>query len=54
MLDQTTVCIFGTDKNQVSQIASNVRRIKPPEPYKGAGIRIVGETIKIKERKGKK
>jgi len=54
VLDQTTVCIFGTDKNQVSQIASNVRRIKPPEPYKGAGIRIVGETIKIKERKGKK
>ena len=53
MLDQTTFCLYGVDKNQVSQIASNIRRIRPPEPYKGTGIRIVGESIKLKERKVK-
>lgn len=53
ILDQTTFCLYGVDKNQVTQIASNIRRIRPPEPYKGAGIRIVGETIKLKERKVK-
>lgn len=51
LLDQTTFCLYGVDKNQVTQIASNIRRIRPPEPYKGAGIRIVGESIKLKERK---
>lgn len=50
VLDQSTFCLYGIDKNQVTQIASNIRRIRPPEPYKGSGIRVVGETIKIKER----
>lgn len=53
VLDQTTFCLYGIDKNQVTQIAANIRRIRPPEPYKGAGIRIVGESIKLKERKVK-
>jgi large subunit ribosomal protein L6 len=53
VLDQTTFCLYGVDKNQVTQVASNIRRIRPPEPYKGAGIRIVGESIKIKDRRVK-
>jgi large subunit ribosomal protein L6 len=51
LLDQSTFCLYGIDKNQVTQVASNIRRIRPPEPYKGAGIRIVGENVRIKERK---
>lgn len=54
VLDATTMCVFGTDKNQVTQIAAKIRKIKPPEPYKGAGIRVVGETLRLKEKKGKK
>ena len=53
VLDQSTFCLYGVDKNQVTQIASNIRRIRPPEPYKGHGIRVVGESVKIKERKMK-
>lgn len=53
VLDQTTFCLYGLDKNQVTQIAANIRRIRKPEPYKGSGIRIVGESIKLKDRKMK-
>jgi large subunit ribosomal protein L6 len=53
VLDQATFALYGIDKNQVTQVASNIRRIRPPEPYKGAGIRIAGESIKLKERRSK-
>ena len=43
--------IKGTDKGQVGQFAANVRAVRPPEPYKGKGIRYVGEQVRRKEGK---
>lgn len=45
------ITISGIDKVRVGQFAANVRKIKPPEPYKGKGIRYAGEYIKIKQGK---
>jgi large subunit ribosomal protein L6 len=50
---QTEIVIKGTDKQQVGQVAAEVRGYKPPEPYKGKGVRYVGETVIIKETKKK-
>ncbi|ODV59203.1 mitochondrial 54S ribosomal protein uL6m [Ascoidea rubescens DSM 1968] len=47
----TTVIIEGIDKQQVKLFAGNLRRIRPPEPYKGKGIYIDDETIKLKDKK---
>jgi large subunit ribosomal protein L6 len=41
----------GSDKTIVGQVASNIRKIRKPEPYKGKGIRYVGEVIKLKAGK---
>jgi large subunit ribosomal protein L6 len=41
----TVVIIKGIDKQQVGQIASEIRRVRPPEPYKGKGIRYQGEYV---------
>ncbi|MFW6170532.1 MAG: 50S ribosomal protein L6 [Planctomycetota bacterium] len=49
--DQTHVVITGCDKQMVGQFAAEVRRIREPEPYKGKGIRYVGEQVKIKPGK---
>lgn len=49
----TEIVIKGSDKQVVGQIASEVRSIRPPEPYKGKGIRYVGERIVLKETKKK-
>jgi large subunit ribosomal protein L6 len=46
-----TVVITGIDKQAVGQMAANIRKIKPPEPYKGKGIRYEGEFVKIKPGK---
>ncbi len=48
------VTIKGADKQVVGQVAANIRRLRPPEPYKGKGIRYVGEFIKIKAGKAGK
>lgn len=48
---QQTIKISGIDKQLVGQVAANVRRIRPPEPYKGKGIRHAGEHIRRKEGK---
>ena len=48
------VVISGADKQLVGQFAANVRMKRPPEPYKGAGIRYVDEVIKRKEGKAGK
>ncbi len=48
---QTLISIQGIDKQQVGQVAANIRRFRPPEPYKGKGIRYVDEVIKIKAGK---
>ena len=47
----TTVIVKGIDKQRVGQLAADIRRIAPPEPYKGKGIRYVGETVRRKAGK---
>jgi large subunit ribosomal protein L6 len=51
--EQTKLEVSGIDKQQVGQVAANIRGYKPPEPYKGKGIRYVGEYIVRKEGKKK-
>jgi large subunit ribosomal protein L6 len=51
--DQTTVNISGIDKQQVGQVAAEIRRWRKPEPYKGKGIKYAGEFIFRKEGKKK-
>ena len=50
---QTEVKISGIDKQLVGETAARIRRIRPPEPYKGKGIRYAGETVRRKEGKKK-
>jgi large subunit ribosomal protein L6 len=49
----TEVTISGSDKQQVGQVAANIRAYRKPEPYKGKGVRYVGEYIARKEGKKK-
>jgi large subunit ribosomal protein L6 len=51
--DQTTVHISGIDRQQVGQVAAEIRRWRKPEPYKGKGIKYAGEFIFRKEGKKK-
>jgi large subunit ribosomal protein L6 len=44
----TQIVVRGTDKQQVGQVAAEIRRIRPPEPYKGKGIRYQGEYVQRK------
>jgi large subunit ribosomal protein L6 len=46
--DQTTVVVKGIDKQAVGEIAAQVRKVRPPEPYKGKGIRYDGEYVRRK------
>ncbi|MDC9824744.1 50S ribosomal protein L6 [Devosia sp. ZB163] len=50
---QTEVVVTGIDKQQVGQVAADIRGWRPPEPYKGKGVRYVGEFIARKEGKKK-
>ena len=50
---QTEIIIKGSDRQAVGQIAAEVRAIRPPEPYKGKGIRYAEEKISLKETKKK-
>jgi large subunit ribosomal protein L6 len=50
---QTEINIKGADRQVVGQIAAEVRAVRPPEPYKGKGIRYVGERVVLKETKKK-
>ena len=45
------IIIRGIDKEQVGEFAANVRKVRPPEPYKGKGIRYEGERVRRKEGK---
>lgn len=49
--DNTHVTLKSADRQAVGQIAANVRSIRPPEPYKGKGIRYAGEHVKRKQGK---
>lgn len=50
---QTEIFIKGCDKQLVGQMAAKIRHFRPPEPYKGKGIRYAGEVIRMKETKKK-
>lgn len=47
----TSVIIKGSDKEVVGELAANIRGVRPPEPYKGKGIRYVGEFVRRKKVK---
>ncbi|MCK5843914.1 MAG: 50S ribosomal protein L6 [Victivallales bacterium] len=49
--NNTKLAIEGSDKQMVGEVAATIRRYKKPEPYKGKGIRYVGERVVIKEGK---
>ena len=50
---QTEIRIAGIDKQAVGEVAARIRRIRPPEPYKGKGVRYAGEKVRRKEGKKK-
>ena len=50
---QTEIVISGNDKQQVGQVCAEIRGFRPPEPYKGKGIRYQGEYVRRKEAKKK-
>jgi large subunit ribosomal protein L6 len=50
---QTEIVIKGIDKQKVGQVAAEIRRYRPPEPYKGKGVRYSDERVVIKEAKKK-
>jgi large subunit ribosomal protein L6 len=49
----TEIVITGVDKQKVGQVAAEIREFRPPEPYKGKGIRYAGEQVRRKEGKKK-
>ena len=49
--EQTKIVVSGIDKELVGQVAANIRKVRPPEPYKGKGIRYVGEYVRRKAGK---
>ena len=50
---QTEILIKGSDRQKLGQVAADIRGFRPPEPYKGKGVRYAGEKIEIKEAKKK-
>ena len=50
---QTEVVVRGNDKQRVGQVAAEIRRLRPPEPYKGKGVRYANEHVVLKEAKKK-
>ena len=51
LADPTTIIVRGADKQKVGQFAAEVRHVRPPEPYKGKGIRYENEQVRRKEGK---
>jgi len=50
---QTEIIISGADRQRVGQVAAEIRGVRPPEPYKGKGVRYAGERVRRKEAKKK-
>ena len=50
---QTEIRVSGIDKQLVGEVTARIRRIRPPEPYKGKGVRYAGENVRRKEGKKK-
>lgn len=53
LIDPTIICIYGVDKNQITQIAVKIRKIRPPSIYKGKGIKFLNENLSLKKGKSK-
>ncbi len=51
LADPTHITVSGADKQKVGQFAAEIRRVRPPEPYKGKGIRYEGEAVRRKAGK---
>jgi large subunit ribosomal protein L6 len=52
--EPTRIVVSGIDKEQVGQVAADIRKVRPPEPYKGKGIRCAGEYVRRKAGKAGK
>ena len=50
---QTEILVRGADKQKVGQVAAEIRGYRPPEPYKGKGVRYADERVMLKEAKKK-
>ena len=50
---QTEIIVKGVDKQLIGQVAANIRAYRPPEPYKGKGVRYADEVVRRKEAKKK-
>ena len=50
-VEKNVITILGIDKEEVGQVAARVRKVRPPEPYKGKGIKYIDEQIRRKEGK---
>ena len=50
-VDKNVISVSGINKELVGQIAAKIRKVKPPEPYKGKGIKYLGEIVKRKPGK---
>ena len=50
---QTEIVVSGVDKQAVGQVAANIRAYRPPQPYKGKGVRYADENVRRKEAKKK-
>ena len=53
LLEPTLLCLFGIDKNQITQVAAKIRQLRKPSAYKGKGIRLLNEKIVLKAGKRK-
>lgn len=51
VVEKTKVIVEGANKQKVGQVAAEIRKLRPPEPYKGKGIRYVGEVVRRKSGK---
>ena len=49
--DLEPITVFGIDKQRVGEVAAKIRGLRPPEPYKGKGVKYVGERIRRKAGK---
>ncbi len=50
---QTEILVKGTDVQRIGQVCADIRAFRPPEPYKGKGVRFAGEKVELKEAKKK-
>jgi len=50
-IDKNIITVSGIDKQLIGEVAAKIRRIRPPDPYKGKGVRYLGEVVRKKEGK---